>query len=74
MKWGKLNILRAVRKMHSKLTALKFRKADFTVFRNFLGRVPWDEDLQGIGTLESWSVFSNHLLQAQEQYTPTKIK
>lgn len=32
-------ILRAVRKMHSKLTTLDFRRADFGPFRDLLDRV-----------------------------------
>ncbi|GAB0181349.1 hypothetical protein GRJ2_000600200 [Grus japonensis] len=36
-------ILRAVRRAHSKLTALDFRRADFALFRDLLGRVPWDK-------------------------------
>jgi len=33
-------ILRAARRVHGKLTALDFRRADFGVFRDLLGRVP----------------------------------
>ncbi|GAB0180871.1 hypothetical protein GRJ2_000552400 [Grus japonensis] len=67
-------ILRAVRRVHSKLTALDFRRADFGLFRDLLGRVPWDKALKGRGAQESWSVFKDHLLQAQEQCIPTKRK
>ncbi|GAB0188273.1 hypothetical protein GRJ2_001292600 [Grus japonensis] len=42
-------ILRAVRRAHSKLTNLDFRIADFGLFRDLLGRVPWDKALQGRG-------------------------
>ncbi|PKU40568.1 rna-directed dna polymerase from mobile element hypothetical protein [Limosa lapponica baueri] len=34
-----LKILRAARKVHSKLTTLDFRRADFGLFRDLLGRV-----------------------------------
>ncbi|GAB0188023.1 cAMP-dependent protein kinase inhibitor alpha [Grus japonensis] len=40
-------IPRAVRRAHSKLTTLDFRKADFGIFRDLLGRVPWDKALEG---------------------------
>ncbi|GAB0182044.1 mitochondrial enolase superfamily member 1 [Grus japonensis] len=40
-------ILRAVRRAHSKLTALDFRRADFGLFRDLLGRIPWDKALEG---------------------------
>ena len=33
-------ILRAARRVHSKLTALDYRRADFGLFRDLLGRVP----------------------------------
>jgi len=33
-------ILRAARKAHSRLTTLGFRRADFDLFRDLLGRVP----------------------------------
>ncbi|GAB0191026.1 hypothetical protein GRJ2_001567900 [Grus japonensis] len=59
-------ILRAVRRAHSKLTTLDFRRADFGLFRDLLGRVPWDKALEGRGPQESWLVFKDHLLQAQE--------
>jgi len=40
-------ILRAVMRVHSKLTTLAFRRADFGLFRDLLGRVPWDKALEG---------------------------
>ncbi|KAK4832375.1 hypothetical protein QYF61_022230 [Mycteria americana] len=67
-------ILRALRRVHSKLTALGFRRADFGLFRDLLGRVPWDKALEGRGAQESWLIFKHHLLQAQEQCIPTKRK
>jgi len=69
-----LKILRAARRVHSKLTALDFRTADFVLFRNLLGRVPWDKVLEGRGAQESWLMLKDHLLQAQEQCIPTKGK
>ncbi|GAB0175618.1 hypothetical protein GRJ2_000027000 [Grus japonensis] len=67
-------ILRAVRRVHSKLAALDFRRADFGLFRDLLGRVHWDKALEGREAQESWLVFKGHLLQAQEQCIPTKRK
>ncbi|GAB0181438.1 hypothetical protein GRJ2_000609100 [Grus japonensis] len=67
-------ILRAVRRVHSKLTTLDLRRADFGLFRDLLGRVPWDKALEGRGAQESWLVFKDHLLQAQEQCIPAKRK
>jgi len=61
-------ILRGARRVQSKLTTLDFRRADFGLFRNLLGRVPWDK------AQESWLKFKDHLLQAQEQCISTKRK
>ncbi|KAK4824035.1 hypothetical protein QYF61_009626 [Mycteria americana] len=60
------NILRAPRRAHSKLNTLDFRRAGFGLFRDLLGRVPWDTSLEGRGAQESWLIFKDHLLQAQE--------
>ncbi|GAB0176056.1 hypothetical protein GRJ2_000070800 [Grus japonensis] len=67
-------ILRAARRAHSKLTTLDFRKADFGLFRDLLGRIPWDKALEGRGARDSWLIFKGHLLQAQELCIPTKRK
>ncbi|GAB0204934.1 mitochondrial enolase superfamily member 1 [Grus japonensis] len=67
-------ILRAVRRMHSNLTTLDFRRADFGLFRDLLGRIPWDKALEGRGAQDSWLIFKGHLLQAQERCIPTKRK
>ncbi|KFV08192.1 hypothetical protein N340_06134, partial [Tauraco erythrolophus] len=53
---------------------LDFRKADFGLFRDLLGRVQWDEALQGRGAQERRLIFKDHLLQAQERCIPTKRK
>ncbi|GAB0177254.1 hypothetical protein GRJ2_000190600 [Grus japonensis] len=68
------NILRAVRRAHSKLTTLGFRRADFSLFRDLLGRIPGDKALEGRGAQDSWLIFKDHLLQAQERGIPTKRK
>ncbi|GAB0204992.1 hypothetical protein GRJ2_002964800 [Grus japonensis] len=67
-------ILRAARRAHSKLTTLDFRRADFGLFRDLLGRIPWDKALEGRGAQDSWLIFKGHLLQAQEGCIPTKRK
>ncbi|GAB0190300.1 mitochondrial enolase superfamily member 1 [Grus japonensis] len=67
-------ILRAARRAHSKLTTLDFRRADFGLFRDLLGRIPWDKVLEGRGAQDSWLIFKGHLLQAQERCIPTKRK
>ncbi|GAB0202830.1 hypothetical protein GRJ2_002748600 [Grus japonensis] len=67
-------ILRAARRVCSKLTTLAFSRADFGLFRDLLGRLPWDKALEGRGAQDSWLIFKGHLLQAQEQCIPTKRK
>ncbi|GAB0204803.1 hypothetical protein GRJ2_002945900 [Grus japonensis] len=59
-------ILRAARRAHSKLTTLDFRRADFGLFSDLLGRTQWDKDLEERGAKDSWLIFKGHLLQAQE--------
>ena len=46
-------IVRAERRVHSKLIALDFRRADFGLLRDLLGRVPQDKVLKGRGAQES---------------------
>ncbi|KFV16613.1 hypothetical protein N340_06497, partial [Tauraco erythrolophus] len=48
--------------------------ADFSLFRDLLARVQWDEALEGRGAQESWLIFKDHLLQVQEWCIPTKRK
>ncbi|GAB0177907.1 mitochondrial enolase superfamily member 1 [Grus japonensis] len=64
----------AARRACSKLTTLDFRRADFGLFRDLLGRVRWDKTLEGRGAQDSWLIFKGHLLQAQERCMPTKRK
>ena len=60
-------ILKAAKTVHSKLTTPDFRRVDFGLFRDLLGRVPWNKALGGRGTQESGLIFKDHLLQGQEQ-------
>jgi len=66
--------LREVRRAHRNLTTLGFRRAGFSLFRDLLVRGPQDKAPGGREAQESWSVFKDHLLQAQEQCIPTKRK
>ncbi|PKU29548.1 glycerol kinase [Limosa lapponica baueri] len=57
-------ILRGGSRAKNKLTTLDFRRADFGLFRDLLGRVPWDKALERRGAQENWlMIFKNHLLQ-----------
>ncbi|GAB0195100.1 hypothetical protein GRJ2_001975300 [Grus japonensis] len=53
---------------------VEFRRVDFGLFRDLLGRIPWDKALEGRGAQDSWLIFKGHLLQAQERCIPTKRK
>jgi len=46
----------------------------FGLLRDLLGRIAWVKALEGREAQESWSLFKDHLLQAQEQCIPTKRK
>ncbi|PKU43200.1 glycerol kinase [Limosa lapponica baueri] len=66
-------ILRAARRVSSKLTTLDFRRADFGLLGDLLGRVTApDKALERSGAQGSWLVFKDHLLQAQDQCIPRK--
>jgi len=58
----------------SKLTTLDFRRADFALLRDLLGRLSWDKGLEGREAQERWLIFEDHLFQAQEQSIPTNRK
>ncbi|KFQ79023.1 hypothetical protein N337_02880, partial [Phoenicopterus ruber ruber] len=53
---------------------LAFRREDFGLFRDLLGRVPWDKALEGRGAQESCLILKDHLLQAPQRCIPTKRK
>ena len=73
-KMVEFKILRVSKRVCSKLATLDFRRADFELFRELLGRVTWEKALEERRAQESWSVFKDHLLQAQKQCIPRKRK
>lgn len=60
-------ILRGGNKANSRITALDFRREDFCLFRDPLGRIP-ERVLERRGVQESWLIIKDHLLQAQESH------
>lgn len=42
-------ILRAARRVHSKLSTVIFSRTDFSLFRNMLDRIPWNKALEKRG-------------------------
>ena len=63
-------IFSVMRKKDSRVATLDFRRANFTLFRELLSRVPWESAFEALGVHECWSFFKNHLLKAQEQAIP----
>jgi len=51
----------------SRIKTLDFRRADFGLFKDLLGRITWVRALEGSGVQESWSLFKHHFLHAQER-------
>ncbi|GAB0209097.1 hypothetical protein GRJ2_003375400 [Grus japonensis] len=60
-------ILRGRSRTMSRITTLDFRRANFGLFKDLLGRIPWDRALEGKGAQESWSVSKHHFLRAQDR-------
>ncbi|GAB0205877.1 mitochondrial enolase superfamily member 1 [Grus japonensis] len=67
-------ILRGRSRAVSRITTLDFRRANFGLFKDLLGRIPWVKVLEGGGVQESWSVFKHHFLRAQDQCIPKNRK
>lgn len=70
---AEFKVLMTVRSAHSKLRTLDFRRADFDLFGDSLGRVPWNKSLEGREAQESWLIFKDQLFQIQE-CIPTERK
>lgn len=62
----------ATKTLHSKLSALDFRRAEFGLFKELLSRLPWNEALEERGAQRSWLILKVHFLQTQEQCVPKK--
>ena len=56
-KIGEFKILREVSKMNSSITNTDFRKADFSLFRDMLGRTSLKTPLKSKEVQESWLIF-----------------
>ncbi|RMC14044.1 hypothetical protein DUI87_09131 [Hirundo rustica rustica] len=53
-------ILRAARRVNSKLTSLELRQEDLHLFVDLIGRVPQDKAPEGRGTQERWLIVKDH--------------
>ncbi|KFO70779.1 hypothetical protein N303_15360, partial [Cuculus canorus] len=61
---------RAIGQMRSIVRTLNFRKADFQLFKELLGRTAWDMILQDKGEKHSWEIFKEAFHRAQESSVP----
>jgi len=73
---GSLNvrILCGGRTAISRIKTLDFRRANFGLFKDLCGGIPWVRALEGRGVQESWSVFKHHFLHAQDWCIPLSKK
>ncbi|KAK4822072.1 hypothetical protein QYF61_009333 [Mycteria americana] len=56
-----------------KTATLDFRRADFSLFRRLVDRVPWEAALMGKGVQEGWTFFKEEVLKAQERAVPREL-
>ncbi|GAB0210316.1 mitochondrial enolase superfamily member 1 [Grus japonensis] len=63
-------IFSVMRKKDSRVATLDFRRANFKLLRELLIGLSWESAFEGLGVHKCWSVFKNHLLEAQEQAIP----
>jgi len=63
-------ILRGGSRAISRMKTLDFRRANFGLFKELLGGIPWVRALEGRGVQESWLRFKHHFLHAQYRCIP----
>jgi len=59
-------ILRGGSRALSRYKTLELRRANFGLFKELLGGIPWARSLEGRGVQECWSLFKHHFLHAQD--------
>ncbi|KAJ7399690.1 hypothetical protein BTVI_112609 [Pitangus sulphuratus] len=69
-----LRMLHGGSKAVSRTRILNFQGAKFGLFKDLLRGIPWVRALEEKGVQESWSIFKNHFLQAQDQCIPMNKK
>jgi len=70
----KFRILHGGSRAISRIKTLDLRRADFALFRQLLGGIPWARALKGRRVQVCWSLFKHHFLHAQEQCIPLRKK
>jgi len=67
-------ILHGGSKAISRIKTLDLRRANFGLFKELLGGIPWTRTLESRGVQECWSLFKHHFLHAQERCIPLRKK
>ena len=67
-------ILRGGSRAIIRIKTLELRRANFALFKELLGGIPWARALDGRGVQECWALFKRHFLHAQEQCIPLSKK
>jgi len=63
----KFRILRGGSRAISRIKTFDFKRANFGLFKELLGGIPWVRALEGRGVQEVWSLFNHHFLHARDQ-------
>jgi len=58
----------------SRIKTLDLRSANFGLFKELPGGIPWVRALEGRGVQECWSLFKGNVLHAQERCIPLRKK
>ena len=58
----------------SRTASLDFWRADFSLFRTMVERVPWKVVLESMGAQEGWEYFKEVILKVQELTVPKSGK
>ena len=58
----------------NRTATLDFWRADFTLFRTMVERVPWEVILESVGAQEGWEYFKEVILKVQELTIPKSWK
>jgi len=69
-KMVEFRVLHGGSRVISRIKTLDFRRANFGLFKDLLGGMPWVRTLEGRGVQESWSLFKYHFLHAQDWCIP----
>jgi len=67
-------ILRGESRAISRIKTLDFRRANFGLFKELLGEVPWVRALEDMGVQECWLLFKHHFLHTQDRCIPLSKK